>query len=106
MADLASEVDGAAHRVLAEAVGLLLEPLPVDESLSGPELLDVVRALAAIAADSDATGAVEADLDAAIAAVATSADLTEALRAACAGTTLGADEVTGCLHLLAAGATA
>lgn len=105
----ATDLESAADRLMAEAVGLLLEPVALDETMSGPEALEVARSIAEVglAQETPGVAAVSDELRSAAAAVSTDSELVNDLLAACAaaGVPMGNEGAWACLRLLRCGAS-
>ena len=109
VADAISEREAAADRLVAEAAGLLLEPLPLAETLTGAEVLELASAIVAAVncGDSAAAMHVAVELRSACTGIGADTGLVLELRrtSASAGRPLSTDEARGSLHLLRQGAS-
>ena len=110
MADAISEREAAADRLVAEAAGLLLEPLPLAETLTGAEVLELASAIVAAVdcGDSAAAMHIAEELRSACTGIGADTGLVLELRrtSASVGRPLSTDEARASLHLLRQGASA
>lgn len=105
----ATTADAAADRLTAEAIGLLLEPLALDETLTGAEMLEVAAAIAerANGRDRAASAALGEELRRAAESIGVHRQLIQELREAstAAAVPLGDVDARACLNLLEHGAS-